>query len=430
MKIFNKVSVVALSFSLALILPIITLADDNLTPVNLGASGNFVILAKTGVSTTGLTSVVGDIGLSPAAASYVTGFALTLPATSAFSTSALVNGKIYAPGYASPTAANLTTAVSDMQNAYTDAAGRDSNFTELGAGNIGGMTLAPGVYKWSTGVTIPTDVTLSGSADDIWIFQVAQNLTTSSSTHVILSGGAQASNIYWQVAGQTTLGTNSVFNGNVLDQTSIVLNTGATLNGRALAQSAVTLDSNSVTIPTSSGMSSNSTTTTSSSSGSGSSSSSGAAGSYNVSSTSTTPTTTTMAGCTGTTGFSSVTGLSCSGNTTTVITTTPIVIAGCNNGMVGFSSVNGQSCAGNTGSLTTTTSYNFGTVTLKNGSTGAGVMELQRFLNAKLNLGLVLDGKLGSKTIAVVKQWQKDNGLVADGLIGAKTKAMMNAMAQ
>ena len=78
----------------------------------------------------------------------------------------------------------------------------------------------------------------------------------------------------------------------------------------------------------------------------------------------------------------------------------------------------------------TTNSYNFGTTTLKNGSTGEAVKELQRFLNAKLNLGLVVDGKLGPKTIAVIKQWQKDNGLVADGLIGAKTKAMMNASVQ
>lgn len=122
--------------------------------------------------------------------------------------------------------------------------------TELGAGNIGGLTLTPGVYKWSTGVTIPTDVTLSGSANDVWIFQVAQNLNVSSAAHIILSGGAQAGNIFWVVAGQTTIGTTAVFNGNILDQTAIVLNTGATLNGRALAQTAVTLDSNAVTMST------------------------------------------------------------------------------------------------------------------------------------------------------------------------------------
>jgi hypothetical protein len=137
-----------------------------------------------------------------------------------------------------------------MMTAYTDAAGRSLNaITELGAGNIGGLTLAPGLYKWGTSLTIPTDVTLSGGANDVWIFQIAQNLNISSAKKVILSGGAQPSNIFWVVAGQTTIGTTAVFNGNILDQTTIVLNTGAQLNGRALAQAAVTLDSNSVTIP-------------------------------------------------------------------------------------------------------------------------------------------------------------------------------------
>jgi hypothetical protein len=117
------------------------------TTVNLGTAGNYAILAKTGVSTTGSTAVTGDIGLSPAAATYVTGFSLILPAAGAFSTSALITGKVYAPGYADPTPANLTTAVLDMQNAYTDAAGRASTVTELGAGNIGGLTLVSGVYK-------------------------------------------------------------------------------------------------------------------------------------------------------------------------------------------------------------------------------------------------------------------------------------------
>ena len=219
--------------------------------VNLGTASNYVILSKTGISTTGSTLINGDIGVSPIAASAITGFALTLPAGSAFSTSPLVTGKVYASDYANPTPANLTTAVLDMQTAYTDAAGRSLNaITELGAGNIGGLTLAPGLYKWGTGLTIPTDVTLSGSANDIWIFQIAQNLNLSSATHIVLSGGAQASNVFWQVAGQTTIGTTAVFNGNILDQTAIVLNTGATLNGRALAQTAVTLDSNAVTMPT------------------------------------------------------------------------------------------------------------------------------------------------------------------------------------
>ena len=253
MRIFNNnsvviVSVASLIFSLSG--PMAVLAAGP-AAVNLGSAGNYAILAKTGISTTGTTSVNGDMGVSPAQATYITGFALNLSASGPYSTSSLVNGKIYAPGYADPAPANLTTAVLDMQNAYTDAAGRTLPTTELGAGNIGGLTLLAGLYKWSTGVTIPTDVTLEGGPNDVWIFQIAQNLSVSSGARIILSHGAQASNIFWQVAGQATLGTTSVFNGNILSQTAIVLNTGATLNGRALAQSAVTLDSSTVIKPTS-----------------------------------------------------------------------------------------------------------------------------------------------------------------------------------
>lgn len=247
--------------SLLLLMPLAAFAASP-AAVNLGTAGNFVLLAKTGISTTGSTSVIGDLGLSPAAATYITGFALTLPSAGAFSTSAMVTGKVYAPGYADPTSANLTTAVLDMQNAYTDAAGRAPDVTELGAGNIGGLTLSPGVYKWGTGVTIPVDVTLSGSANDVWIFQIAQGLNISSAAKVVLAGGAQAGNVFWVVAGQTTIGTSAVFNGNILDQTAIVLNTGARLNGRALAQTAVTLDGNAVTTPSSSSGQSTPVTTT------------------------------------------------------------------------------------------------------------------------------------------------------------------------
>ena len=208
-----------------------------------------MILAKTGISTTGGTSVVGDIGISPATATYITGFGLTLSAGSAYSRSDSVDGEIYAPGYAAPAAANLTAAVSAMETAYTNGSGRTNpTATELGAGNIGGMTLAPGLYKWSTGVTIPTDLTLSGGANDVWIFVIAQNLSISSATKIILSGGAQYSNVFWVVAGQTTIGTTAVFNGNILDQTAIVLNTGATIYGKLFAQTAVTLDASTVNI--------------------------------------------------------------------------------------------------------------------------------------------------------------------------------------
>ena len=263
MEIFNKVSIVTvLAISLMFVTsPIATFAAGPAT-LDLGSAGNFVILAKSGISNTGSTSITGDIGVSPIAASAITGFGLIMDSSNTFATSARVTGKVYASDYSIPTPTTMTTAISDMQTAYTDAAGRAlPTAVELGAGNIGGMTLAPGLYKWSTNVIIPTNVTLSGGSNDIWIFQIAQNLTVSSATNVILSGGAQAANIFWQVAGQTTLGTTSVFNGNILDQTAIVLNTGATLNGRAFAQTAVTLDSDVIINPTTTTVPTTTTTT-------------------------------------------------------------------------------------------------------------------------------------------------------------------------
>jgi hypothetical protein len=220
-------------------------------PVDLGTAGNFAILAKTGVSTTGTTAVVGDIGNSPAAASYITGFSLIADSTNTFSTSSVVTGKVYAADYAPPTPDIMTTAVNDMQTAFTDAAGRTlPDFTELGAGDLSGLTLVPGLYKWGTGVLI-TDagVTLSGGANDVWIFQIAGDLTVNNSAIITLVGGAQAKNVFWQVSGQATLGTAADFKGIILSQTLISLNTGAKMNGRALAQTAVTLNATAITAP-------------------------------------------------------------------------------------------------------------------------------------------------------------------------------------
>ncbi len=219
--------------------------------VNLGTAGNFVILAKSGVSTTGTTAVVGDIGLSPSAASYITGFGLIADSTNTFSTSSIVSGKVYASDFAPPTPAVMTTAVSDMETAFTDAAGRTSpDYTELYAGDITGQTLVPGLYKWGTGVLISGGgVTLSGGANDVWIFQIAQDLTVSNSAIITLAGGAQAKNIFWQVAGQTTLGTAADFKGIILSQTLISMNTGTVMHGRALAQTQVTLNATAITAP-------------------------------------------------------------------------------------------------------------------------------------------------------------------------------------
>ena len=213
-------------------------------PVSLGEASSFAILSQSGITDVYRSAIVGDVGTSP-----ITGAALLL-------TCGEVSGKIYTVDVAGPLpcsltdATFLTTVVGDMGFAYVDAAGRLSpDFTELGAGEIGGITLTPGLYKWTTGLMITTDVTLSGGPNDVWIFQVAGTLNQANSTRVTLANGAQAKNIFWQVAGATTIGTNAHFEGVVLGKTMIAVNTGASVNGRLLAQTAVTLQMNAITEP-------------------------------------------------------------------------------------------------------------------------------------------------------------------------------------
>ena len=224
---------------------------QTLAPVILGKAANYAALAKSGVSTTGVTAITGDIGISPAAATFITGFGLIADPSNTFSTSSLVSGKIYAADYAPPTPTILTSTIGDMETAYADAAGRTSpDHTELGAGDITSLTLVPGLYKWGTGVGISgAGVTISGSATDVWIFQIAQDLTVANGAIVTLSGGALASNIFWQVAGHVTIGTTAQMKGNILCATLIDMQTGSTLNGRALAQTAVTLDAPTIVRP-------------------------------------------------------------------------------------------------------------------------------------------------------------------------------------
>ncbi len=223
-------------------------AGISLAPVNLRGAGNYVILAQTGISNVATSKVTGDLGLSPAATSYITGFALTN--ATGYATASQVTGKIFAADMAAPTPINLTTAINNMSTAYTDAAGRPTpDFSEYSLGNIGGKTLTPGLYKWTNTVTMTSTVTLTGDGSDVWIFQIAGDLTMSSGVKIILKGGAQAKNIFWQVAGQATLGTTSHFEGIILSKTGITLQTGASMNGRALAQTAVILDQNVVTKP-------------------------------------------------------------------------------------------------------------------------------------------------------------------------------------
>ncbi len=223
-------------------------SSNTLAAVNLRSAGNYVILAKTAITNNPTSSVTGDIGLSPAATTYITGFSVTN--ATGFATSSQVTGKLYAADMAVPTSTNLTTAISDLATAYTDAAGRPTpDYSELGTGNIGGKTLLPGLYKWTSNVTVPTSITISGSATDVWIFQISGNLSVGSAVNVILTGGAQAKNIFWQVAGTVTVGTTAHVEGVVLSKTGITFNNGASLNGRALAQTSVILDGNTIVKP-------------------------------------------------------------------------------------------------------------------------------------------------------------------------------------
>ena len=215
-----------------------------LSAVNLGTSGTFVILSKSGITDVYKSTITGDVGTSP-----ITGAALLLACDE-------VAGSIYTVDAAGPLpcrltdATKLTTAVLDMEAAYTDAAGRiNPDFLNLGAGNIGGLTLTPGLYKWTSVVTIPTNVTISGGPNDVFIFQVEGTFTMASAVQVNLTGGVQAKNIFWQVSGAVTFGTYSHFEGIILGQTGINLQTGATINGRMLAQTAVTLQMNTATQP-------------------------------------------------------------------------------------------------------------------------------------------------------------------------------------
>jgi hypothetical protein len=236
-----------LTLSMALLLVVCgsgTAASPGPMPVNLGKAGTFAILTKTGITDVYASAVTGDVGTSP-----ITGAALLLSCTE-------VTGKVYTVDAAGPLpcvvtdATFLTAAVGDMEFAYTDAAGRTTpDFTELGAGEIGGKTLVPGLYKWGTDVSITTDVTLSGGPNDVWIFQVSGRLKEANAARVTLAGGALAKNIFWQVAGAVTLGTTAHFEGVILGKKLIAVNTGATVNGRLLAQTAVTLQMNAVTQP-------------------------------------------------------------------------------------------------------------------------------------------------------------------------------------
>ncbi|MDP3023355.1 MAG: ice-binding family protein [Sulfuricurvum sp.] len=224
-------------------------------PVNLGTAINYAILAQTGVSTVPNSVVTGNVGVSPAARGALTGWDLTYDVTDTYATSTQVVApfKLYASDLVGgTTSADLSTAVLNMQAAYTDAAGRTATSaatTNVGSGTLTSLTLAPGVYEWGSAVTIPTDLTFTGTATDVWILKVAGTLNMAANQEVILGGGALAKNIFWQVSGAVTIGAGTEFKGIVLGQTAITMGNLSTIEGRLLAQTAVTLDQTTVTQP-------------------------------------------------------------------------------------------------------------------------------------------------------------------------------------
>jgi hypothetical protein len=217
--------------------------------VDLGTADDFVILAESGISTTAGSSVTGDLGMSPSAATYITGFGLIMDSTGTFSTSSLVTGQILSSDYTSPTPTELTTAIANMRTAYTDAAGRAANYTELYSGDLSGQTLTSGVYMFGNSVLINTDLTLNGNSTDVWIFQISGNLTMASDMNIILTGGALAKNIVWQVADTVAIGSGSHFEGTILAMTNISMGTNSSIDGNLYAQTEVTLDATTVVKP-------------------------------------------------------------------------------------------------------------------------------------------------------------------------------------
>ena len=222
------------------------------TAINLGLAGNYTILTKTGITSTGTTSIQGDIGVSPIVAAAITGFNLDYTTGNPSAISNLVTGKVYAADYGAPTPVNLTTAISNMETAYTTgmAVTTPSPTTEIHSGALAGKTLTPGLYKWSTNVSISGGtLTLDGGANDTWIMQISQDMIVGDNAKINLTGGAQAKNVFWVIAGKATLGSASTTQGIILSKTMVGMTAGATVKGRLLAQTAVTMIANTITAP-------------------------------------------------------------------------------------------------------------------------------------------------------------------------------------
>jgi hypothetical protein len=225
--------------------------------MELGKAGGFAILTAAGITTVPESAITGNIGCSPIAATAMTGWSLTKDDTNTFSTSAQVTGKVYAADYASPTPSDLTIAIADTQTAYNDAAERDTSESSHGGtehlnvkkGLISGTTFTAGVYTWGTNIKFDSDISITGNATDLFIFQTTGNVIASTGARVNLLGQAKAENIVWQVAGYVDAGADSHLEGIFLVKTHAAFKAGSSLNGRILAQTACTLDKATVTAP-------------------------------------------------------------------------------------------------------------------------------------------------------------------------------------
>jgi hypothetical protein len=227
--------------------------------VDLGTAGDFVILAKTGISTVPTSAIKGNIGVSPISAGAMTGFSLIMDSSGFFSTSSQVHdteqtayaeGMAFASDYAAATATALTAAVGFMETAYTNAAGRpnaDAARINYGGGTLGGVfggetdKLTPGVYTFGTDVDIAGSIYFEGNATDVFIIQMTGKLSQAANTKVILSNGALAKNIFWQVATNVVVGAGAEMQGILLAKTDVLFLTESKLIGRVLTQTACNL---------------------------------------------------------------------------------------------------------------------------------------------------------------------------------------------
>jgi hypothetical protein len=218
-------------------------------PVDLGSACNYAILAKTGISTVPVSDITGNIAVSPIAATAMTGFTLTLDASGEYSTSSQVTGKAFGASYAAPTPGILTQAVSDMQAAYADAGARVNKVDSRKglAGTIGGETFLPGLYTFSAGVTIGSDITFEGGPDDVFIMQIETSLYLTANMHVLLAGCAQAKNIFWRVKTTTYIGANASMQGIILGAGKVDMITDSSLVGSLLTQTRADLGSATIT---------------------------------------------------------------------------------------------------------------------------------------------------------------------------------------